>query len=35
MEQLASHGFIILALGHPGHSLIVKRINGDLVPQQS
>ncbi|OLQ70538.1 hypothetical protein BIT28_27365 [Photobacterium proteolyticum] len=34
MEQLASHGFVVLALGHPGHSLIVKRVNGDLVPQQ-
>ncbi|GAB3514762.1 alpha/beta hydrolase family protein [Photobacterium alginatilyticum] len=34
VEQLASHGFVVLALGHPGHSLIMKRVNGDLVPQQ-
>jgi len=35
VEQLASHGFVVLALGHPGHSLVVKRVNGDLVPQKA
>ncbi|ELR67703.1 Carboxylic ester hydrolase [Photobacterium marinum] len=34
MEQLASHGYIVMSLGHPGHSLVVKMLNGDLVQQK-
>ncbi|PMN95248.1 alpha/beta hydrolase family protein [Enterovibrio norvegicus] len=33
MEELASHGYIVLSLSHPGHSVVTKRQNGDLVFQ--
>lgn len=32
MEALASQGYIVLSVGHPSESLILKRLNGDLVP---
>ncbi|MGF1911859.1 dienelactone hydrolase family protein [Vibrio kasasachensis] len=32
-EQLASHGYIVLSIGHPGDSLALKTLAGDLVYQ--
>ncbi|MFO6423929.1 dienelactone hydrolase family protein [Motilimonas sp. KMU-193] len=32
-EQLASHGYIVLSLGHPGDSLVLKRLQGELIHQ--
>ncbi|CZF77484.1 Alpha/beta hydrolase family protein [Grimontia celer] len=35
MEELASHGYIVLSISHPGHSLVTRRMSGELIHQDN
>lgn len=35
MEELASHGYVVLSVGHPYESLVVRYPDGTVVPQRS